>query len=206
MFAMIQAAGWPAFFLLAASVVGMALIVERLLYLRAARILPPAQLDEAIAVSRTGRVNDEVIAQLEQNSPLGWVLAAGLRDLAAPRETMRQSIEEAGRVVAHRLERYLTALGTVATLAPMLGLFGTVVGMIEIFGAQDAGGVDPLRVAHGLSVALYNTAFGLAIAIPALLFHRHLHARVDGFVIDLEQQAARFVACAGPVQHKTELI
>lgn len=200
MFAMIQAAGWPAGFLLAASVVAIALIVERLLYLRTARILPPALLDEAIAVSRAGAVNDEVIAQLEQHSPLGRILAAGMRHLAGPRETMQQSIEAAGRAVAHRLERYLTTLGTVVTLAPMLGLFGTVVGMIELFGAQDVAGVDPLRVAHGLSVALYNTAFGLAIAIPALLFHRHFHARVDSFMIDLEQQAARFVACAGARQ------
>ncbi len=193
MFAMIQAAGWPVWFLLAASLVGLALIVERLLYLRAARILPPTLLAEAIAVSRSKPIDDELIAQLEQNSPLGCVLAAGMRQLAAPREAMRQAIEEAGRRVAHRLQRYLTTLGTVATLAPLMGLFGTVVGMIELFGAQEAGGADPLQVAHGISVALYNTAFGLAIAIPALLFHRHFHALVDGYVISLEQQAQRFI-------------
>ncbi len=106
---------------------------------------------------------------------------------------MWQVIEEVGRAVAHCLQRYLTTLGTVATLAPLMGLFGTVVGMIELFGAQDAGGADPLQVAHGISVALYNTAFGLAIAIPALLFHRHFHALVDGFVIAMEQQAQRFI-------------
>ena len=196
MFAMIQAAGWPVWFLLVASLVGLTLIVERVLYLRAPRILPPTLLAEAIAVSRAGRINDEVILQLEQNSPLGCVLAAGMRQLAAPREAMRQAIEEAGRVVAHRLQRYLTTLGSVATLAPLMGLFGTVVGMIELFGAQGAVGADPLQVAHGISVALYNTAFGLAIAIPALLFHRHFHALVDGFVIDLEQQAQRFIDSA----------
>lgn len=193
MFAMIQAAGWPVWFLLAASFVGLALIVERVLYLRAARILPPTLLAEAIAVSRSGRIDDELIVQLEQNSPLGCVLAAGMRQRTAPRDTMRQAIEEAGRAAAHRLQRYLTTLGTVATLAPLMGLFGTVVGMIELFGAQDAGGADPLQVAHGISVALYNTAFGLAIAIPALLFHRHFHALVDGFVIAMEQQAQRFI-------------
>lgn len=206
MFAMIQAAGWPVWFLLAASLVGLTLIVERVLYLRATRILPPTLLAEAIAVSRGGRIDDEVIVQLEQNSPLGCVLAAGLRQLSGPREAMRQAIEEAGRVVAHRLQRYLTTLGTVATLAPLMGLFGTVVGMIELFGAQQAAGADPLRVAHGISVALYNTAFGLAIAIPALLFHRHFHALVDGFVIDLEQQAQRFVdsAAAAPAPAPVE--
>ncbi len=196
---MIQAAGWPVWFLLAASLVGLALIVERVLYLRTTRILPPTLLDEAIAVARAGRIDDGVIAELERDSPLGRVLAAGMRHLGAPPDKMRQAIEAAGRVSAHRLQRYLTALGTVATLAPLLGLFGTVVGMIELFGAQDVGGADPLRVAHGISVALYNTAFGLAIAIPALLFHRHFHALVDGFVIEMEQQAQRFVASAGGV-------
>ena len=194
MFAMIQAAGWPAGFLLAASVVGLALIVERLLYLRATQILPPALLDEALTVVRAGRVDDGVIATLEQDSPLGRVLAAGMRQLGAPPEAMREAIEEAGRVAAHQLQRCLTTLGTIATLAPLLGLFGTVVGMIELFAAQDASGADPLRVAQGISVALYNTAFGLAVAIPALLFHRHFYALVDRFVLDLEQQARRFVS------------
>ncbi len=194
--AMIQAAGWPVWFLLVASVVGMTLIVERSLYLRRVRILPPTLFDEALAVSRAGRVDDEVIGQLEQNSPLGRVLAAGMRHLGAPREAMYQAIEDAGRASAHQLQRYLTTLGTVATLAPLMGLFGTVIGMIELFGAQEIGGTDPLHVAHGISVALYNTAFGLAVAIPALLFHRHFHALVDGFVIELEQQAQRFVISA----------
>ncbi len=197
LFAMIQAAGWPIWFLLAASFVGGTLIVERLLYLRTARILPPSLLDEAIAVARAGRADEGIIRELEQDSPLGRVLAAGMRHLDAPRETMQQAIEEAGRAAAHRLQRYLTTLGSVATLAPLLGLFGTVIGMIELFGAQDVGGADPQSVAHGISVALYNTAFGLAVAIPALLFHRHFQALVDSFVLELEQQAQRFMAGAG---------
>lgn len=193
MFAIIQAAGWPIWFLLAASIIALTVIVERALYLRPARILPASLLSEAIAVARGGRADAEVLRQLEQNSPLGRVLAAGLRNVGAPREVMRQAIEEAGRAVAHQLGRYLTTLGTIATLAPLLGLFGTVVGMIELFGAQDAGGGDPMRIAHGISVALYNTAFGLAVAMPALVFHRHFHAKVDDFVVDMEQQAVHFV-------------
>ncbi len=193
MFALIQAAGWPVWFLLAASIVAVTLIVERVLYLRPARILPPTLLSEVIAVARAGRVDADTVVQLEQNSPLGRVLAAGLRQLSAPREQMKQSIEEAGRAVAHDLERYLTALGTVATLAPLMGLFGTVVGMIELFGAQQAAGADPVQIAHGISVALYNTAFGLAVAMPSLLFHRHFHARIDSLIISMEQQALRFV-------------
>lgn len=193
MFALIQAAGWPIWFLLAASIVAVTIIVERVLYLRPARILPPTLLAEVLEVARKGPVSDEVIVQLEQNSPLGRVLAAGVRSLGAPREIMRDAIEEAGRAAAHPLERYLTALGTVATLAPLMGLFGTVVGMIELFGAQEITGADPLKVAHGISVALYNTAFGLAVAMPALMFHRHFHARVDSLVLDMEQQALQFV-------------
>ena len=193
MFALIQAAGWPIWFLLAASIVAVTVIVERVLYLRAAHILPPTLLQEVIAVVRAGPVDAQTITQLEQNSPLGRVLAAGVRNLHAPREVMKQAIEEAGRAAAHQLERYLTALGTVATLAPLMGLFGTVVGMIELFGAQEITGANPVQVAHGISVALYNTAFGLAIAMPALMFHRHFHARVDSFVIDMEQQAVHFV-------------
>ncbi len=193
MFAIIQAAGWPIWFLLAASIIAVTVIVERALYLRPARILPTSLLSEAITVARGGRADAEVLRQLEQNSPLGRVLAAGLRNVGAPREVMRQAIEEAGRAVAHQLGRYLTTLGTIATLAPLLGLFGTVIGMIELFGAQDAGGGDPMRIAHGISVALYNTAFGLAVAMPSLVCHRHFHAKVDDFVVDMEQQAVHFV-------------
>ncbi len=193
MLAIIQAAGWPIWFLLAASVVAVSIIIERLMALRATRILPASLLPDVIALARAGAVNDETLRQLEQNSPLGCVLAAGLRNLGASREAMKASIEEAGRAAAHQLERYLTTLGTVATLAPLMGLFGTVVGMIELFGATGGAGADPLQVAHGISVALYNTGFGLAVAMPALLFHRHFHALVDGFVIDMEQQALRFV-------------
>ncbi len=193
MFALIQAAGWPIWFLLAASVIAVTVIIERLLYLRRSRILPSTLLPEVLEVVRSGRVNAEVIGQLEQNAPLGRVLAAGLRHLQAPRELMKEAIADAGRASAHHLERYLTTLGTVATLAPLMGLFGTVVGMIELFGAQQGSMTDPLQVAHGISVALYNTGFGLAVAMPALLFHRHLQAQVDALILDMEQQALRFV-------------
>ena len=191
MFAIIQAAGWPIWFLLIASVISVTVIIERLLYLRAARILPPNLLPEVIAVTRSGSVDAEVVERLESNSPLGRVLAAGMRNREASREVMKEAIEEAGRAAAHQLERYLTTLGTIATLAPLMGLFGTVIGMIELFGATGGVGADPLQVAHGISVALYNTGFGLAVAMPSLVFHRHFHALVDGFVIDMEQQAVR---------------
>jgi biopolymer transport protein ExbB len=124
---------------------------------------------------------------------LGKVLAAGLRNVNSPREVMKESIEEAGSAVAHELARFLTTLGTIASLAPLMGLFGTVVGMIEIFGSQNATGANPAQLAHGISVALYNTGFGLLIAMPAMIFYRHFRALVDSLVVDMEQQAVKFV-------------
>ena len=193
LFTILQAAGWPIYLLLIASIVGLALIIERLLYLRARRVLPPTLLNEVIRVYQNGKVDANVINTLENNSPLGRVLAAGLRNVDAPREVMKESIEEAGRGAAHELERFLTSLGTIATLAPLMGLFGTVVGMIEIFGSQSAAGSDPAELARGISVALYNTGFGLAVAMPTLVFYRHFRALVDAFIIDMEQQAVKFV-------------
>jgi biopolymer transport protein ExbB len=191
--AIFQAAGWPIWLLLIASIVATALIVERLLSLRRARILPPSTLDDVVRIYRSGTVTPDIIAKLESSSPLGVVLSAALKNIDAPRDVMKESIEEAGSGVAHTLERFLTTLGTIATLAPLMGLFGTVVGMIEIFGAQNATGTNPAQLAHGISVALYNTGFGLAIAMPTLVFYRHFRALVDSFVIQMEQQAVRFV-------------
>lgn len=193
MLAILQAAGLPVVPLLLASVVALALIIERLLYLRRSRVLPAQLLDEVVRVYHNGKISADVIEKLEQNSPLGRVLAAGLRNVNAPRDVMKESIEEAGQAAAHELERFLTTLGSIASLAPLMGLFGTVVGMIEIFGAQNATGANPTQLAHGISVALYNTAFGLAIAMPSLLFYRHFRAQVDGFVVAMEQQAVKFV-------------
>jgi len=191
--AILHAAGWPIWLLLIASIIAMTLIIERLLYLRRGRILPTNLLQEVIRVYHNGKINAEVVQKLEQNSPLGRVLAAGLRNVNAPRDVMKESIEEAGRGTAHDLERFLTTLGTIATLAPLMGLFGTVVGMIEIFGSQNGSGANPVQLAHGISVALYNTGFGLAIAMPALVFYRHFRALVDSFIVDMEQQAIKFV-------------
>ncbi len=163
------------------------------MYLRKSKVLPPTLLEEVLKVYHSGKISAEVVERLEQNSPLGRVLAAGLRNVNAPRDVMKESIEEAGHAAAHELERFLTTLGSIASLAPLMGLFGTVVGMIEIFGSQNSTGANPTQLAHGISVALYNTGFGLAIAMPALLFFRHFRALVDGLVVAMEQQAVKFV-------------
>ena len=170
MFAIVQAAGWPIWFLLLASVIAVALIIERSISLRSRKIIPPKLLDQVVGVYHRQGLSPEVVERLSQDSPLGAVLAAGLRNLKSSRYVMKEAIEEAGRAQAHDLERFLTTLGTIATAAPLLGLFGTVIGMIEIFGSQSpSGGTNPQQLAHGISIALYNTAFGIAIAIPSLI-------------------------------------
>jgi biopolymer transport protein ExbB len=194
LFAIIQAAGWPIWPLLAASIIAVALIIERSLTLRHGRILPPTLLEQVVQVYQRQGVNEEILDKLAKDSPLGEVLAAGLRNYKSSRYVMKEAVEEAGRTVAHELERFLTTLGTIATAAPLLGLFGTVIGMIEIFGSQSpTGGTNPQQLAHGISIALYNTAFGIGIAIPALIFYRHYRNKVDGFVVDMEQQAAKLI-------------
>lgn len=193
MFAIVQAAGWPIWPLLLASIISLALIIERLVALRRAKVVPPGLLQRAVSEFRRGANNDPLLADLEGHSPLGRVLAAGLRNVGSSREVMKESIEEAGSAVSHELGRYLTTLGTIASISPLMGLFGTIVGMIEIFGSQSPTGSDPTQLAHGISIALYNTGFGLIIAIPSMIFWRHFRALVDGFVVDMEQQAVKLV-------------
>jgi biopolymer transport protein ExbB len=189
--------------LVACSIVALALILERLYHLRTPLVAPPKLLDEVVSVTRASLPTADVVNKLEENSVLGTVLAAGLRSVIGdPRVSeavLRQSFESAGRAAVHKLERYLNTLGTIAAAAPLLGLFGTVVGMIEIFGSQSPGaagsgaGGNPQQLAHGISVALYNTAFGLIIAIPALMFYRYFRGRVDEFQLGMELAAERMV-------------
>ncbi len=193
MFSIIQAAGWPIWFLIVASIWTIALIVERAITLQRRKIMPEGIVEEIVALYRKGAMSPEIIQRVERSSSLGRILASGLRHEAAPREMMKDAMEETGRAVAHTLERYLPALGTLATVAPLLGLFGTVIGMIEIFGAQTPDGNNPARLAHGISIALYNTALGIGVAIPALLAYRTYRARVDDFLVEMEQQSLRMV-------------
>jgi len=193
LFAIIHAAGWPIYFLLAVSVIAVALIIERFMILRKEKIIPGGLLEKVLAAYQKQGVSEDMLEKLSQDSPLGQVLASGLRNYRSSRDVMKDAIEEAGSAAAHELERFLTTLGTIATISPLMGLFGTVVGMIEIFGSQSPTGSNPQELAHGISVALYNTGFGLVIAIPAMIFFRHFRGRVEGFVVEMEQQAAKLV-------------
>ncbi len=200
MLSIIQAAGWPIWPLILCSVVSLTIIIERLISLRGNRIAPPTLLEEVLSVTRSSLPGTEVVNKLAANSLLGGVFATGLRSvIAEPRaneQAVRQAFESAGRIALHRLERYLNTLGTIATAAPLLGLFGTVIGMIEIFGSQAptaGGGANPQQLAHGISIALYNTAFGLMIAIPSLMFYRYFRGRVDEYLLTMELATERLV-------------
>ena len=201
MFSIIQAAGWPIWPLLACSVVAMTLVIERFLSLSMQKVAPPKLLSEAMIVSRSSLPPADVMMKLEQNSLLGKVLASGLRALSTnpllSEADLRSTLEGSGRQAAHQLERYLAALATIASAAPLLGLLGTVIGMIEIFGSQpgtsaNSSGGNPAQLAQGISIALYNTAFGLMVAIPALIFWRYFRARVDSHLLTMELATEQF--------------
>ncbi len=198
MLSIIQAAGWPIWPLIACSILALAIVMERFLSLQTHKVAPPRLLDEVLAVTRKGIPPGDVITQLEKDSALGKVLASGLRAVSnephLSEEDLCANMESVGRKVAHGLEHYLSALGTIASAAPLMGLFGTVVGMIEIFGSQAPGGStggNPAQLAQGISMALYNTAFGLIVAIPSLIFWRYFRGRVDAYLLELELSADR---------------
>jgi len=192
-FAIVEAAGWPIWFLILASIIAVGLIIERLMFLRSQLIAPPTLLKEVVKELKQRGVNENMLAKLTANSLLGRIFAAGLKNINGTREVLRESIEESGRAVRRDMERYLTSLGTIASISPLLGLFGTVVGMIEIFGSQTATGNSPAILAHGISVALYNTGFGLIVAIPSMIFYRHFRAQVDSLTIEMELQAIKLI-------------
>lgn len=186
----IRAAGWPIWLLIATSVLGLALIIERFLSLRTRHVLPPRLPGQVLDLLRQKNDNPDAVLRLAGNSPLGRVLAEVLVNRNETNTWRLAAIEDVGKDVAHRLNRYLPALGTIAVVAPLLGLFGTVVGMIEIFASYTPAGGDPAQLARGISIALYNTGFGIIIAVPALVFHRYFRSRVDHFLHQMEREAS----------------
>lgn len=189
----IQAAGWPIWPIILASLIAVTIILFRFLWMRPSQVAPASLLDNVVLEFKQKGVTSDMLNRLAQGSLLGKIFAAGLKNVRSSREVMKESIEEAGHAATHELERFLTTLGTIASVSPLLGLFGTVVGMIEIFGAQTAAGNSPAVLAHGISVALYNTAFGLMVAIPSMIFYRHFRSQVESVVVEMEQQAVKLV-------------
>jgi len=185
----IDEAGWPIWLLVACSVITLAIIIERFMALRTRQIMPAGLPEQVLELVRRQQDEPDTILRLARGSPMGRILA----EVAAQRhqeDAWRLSaIESVGRDVSWRLNRYLPALATLSVIAPLLGLFGTVVGMIEIFGSYDPSGGDPSQLARGISIALYNTGFGILIAIPALAFHRYFRSRVEYFLHTMEREA-----------------
>ncbi len=193
MLSLIEAAGWPVWPIIFASVIAGGIIGERMWSLRRSVVVPRDLLSRVLNEYKRSGATQEMIKKLQQHSPLGRIFAAGLQNETSTREIMKESIEEAGRVVTHSLDRNLTTLGTIAALSPLMGLFGTLVGMIEIFGSNSPTGSNPAQLAYGISVALYNAAFGILVAIPSMIFYRHFRAKIDALAIEMELQALKLV-------------
>lgn len=187
---LIHAAGWPIWLLICTSVLGLAIIIERFLSLREGRVLPSRLSSQVLEIVRQRSDDSDAIIRLAGSSPLGRVLAEVLVHRHDTARNRQIAAEDVGKDVAHQLNRYLPGLATIAVVAPLLGLFGTVVGMIEIFASYTPDGGDPAQLARGISIALYNTAFGIIIAIPALVFHRYFRSRVDHFLHRMEREAS----------------
>lgn len=193
MLSIVEAAGWPIWTLIVASILSVAIIIERFISLRTSEVAPAGLLEKTLQAWKQQGTNHEMLDLLSKSSPLGRIFAAALRNAKSSREIMKEAVEEAGRAAVHDLEHFLPALGTIASVAPLLGLLGTVIGMVEIFGSQTSTGSNPAVLAHGISTALYNTAFGLIVAIPSLIFYRFFRLRVDSLIIEMEQQAIKLI-------------
>jgi biopolymer transport protein ExbB len=191
----IEAAGWPIWFIIFTSVVALAIIIERFWSLRTPLVAPRDLLIATIREYQSKGVTQDLLNRLQQGPLIGRLFAAALVNEKSPRDVIKDAVEDAGRALALELERFLNTLGTIATVSTLLGLFGTIVGMIEIFGSQNpaTGGGNPAQMAHGISVALYNTLFGIGVAIPAVIFYRHFRNRVDVLVVEMESQAIKLV-------------
>ena len=194
MLELIQAGGWLMIPIIACSIVALAIVCERMWVLRTRRVLPKQLVVQVWRWTQRERQDPDNIRRLRSGSPLGRILAAGLINVHHDREIMKESVEDTGRHVVHELERYLNALGTIAAISPLLGLLGTVIGMIKVFAAITAHGVgDPAVLAGGISEALLTTAAGLVVAIPTLVSYRYFRGRVQLLVIGMEQEAMKLV-------------
>ncbi len=193
MLEIIKAAGWPIYFIILCSVIALAIIGERAWSLRRSLVAPENLFNEVVQAVRGQGISAAYLDDLAKSSLLGRVFAAGLYNLKSSRDVMKDAIEDAGTTAVLELERFLNALGTISTVTPLLGLFGTVIGMIEIFASQSPSGANPVQMAQGISIALYNTGAGLAVAIPSLVAYRYFRKKVDVIIVEMEQQALKLV-------------
>lgn len=194
MYELVIAGGWLMLPIILCSVVAMAIVIERLWSLRRPRVVPENLVAQVWQLHRDGAITAGHISSIRDGSPLGRILSAGIINRQHSREVMKEAIEEVGHQVVHELERYLNTLGTIASITPLLGLLGTVIGMIKVFSAITLVGVgDPTVLAGGISEALITTATGLSVAIPSLMFHRYFSGRVERLVVVMEEEALKMV-------------
>lgn len=194
MFELIKNGGWLMLPIIFCSIGAMAIIAERFWSLQRKKILPPQLVPHVWKLINQNNLDEQTLRQVKQSSPLGAILSSGLVNRDHGREMMKTSIEETGRQVVHELERFLNTLGTIASVTPLLGLLGTVVGMIKVFSAIMIHGVgDPGILAGGISEALITTAAGLTVAIPSLIFHRYFERLVDEYVLNMEEEALKII-------------
>lgn len=194
MFELVKAGGWLMLPIIACSVIAMAIVIERLWMLRSGRVVPGDLVAQVWKIYRQRQLSNSHITSIRNSSPLGRIVAAGLINRGYSRDVMKEAIEEVGHQVVHELERYLNTLGTIASIAPLLGLLGTVIGMIKVFSAITVAGVgNPTVLAGGISEALITTAAGLSVAIPSLMFHRYLTGRVRLLVVKMEEEALKII-------------
>lgn len=193
MWDIIIAAGWPIWPLIATSVFGVAIILERFWSLRESYVIPRNLLEDVKKIIVSGSIKKDAIEALRINSPLGEIMAVAIENQNSSLEIIKDSIEEAGSLVSYKLEKYLGALSTISTVAPLLGLFGTIIGMVELFSSFTSSGHDVAVFARGISIALYNTAGGIVVAVPAMIAFRYFRSKVDHLVNEMEQQALHLV-------------
>lgn len=193
MWDIIIAAGWPIWPLIATSVFGVAIILERFWSLRESYVIPQNLMEDVKKLVGSGSIKRDAVEALRVNSPLGVIMAVAIENQNSSLEIIKDSIEEAGSQVSYKLERYLGALSTISTVAPLLGLFGTIIGMVELFSSFTSSGHDVAVFARGISIALYNTAGGIVVAVPAMIAFRFFRSKVDHLVNEMEQQALHLV-------------
>ena len=193
MWEIIEAAGWPVWLLIVTSVYGLAIILERAWSLRSSSIAPKNLSKEVFSMIQQGTIKKQSLDEISLSSPLGEILATAIRNQSSSLEVLKDAIDEVGENVAFKLEKNINSLGTISTVAPLLGLFGTIVGMVELFSSFTSSGHDVAVFARGISVALYNTAGGIVVAVPAMIAYRYYRSKVDHLLNDMEQQALRLV-------------
>ena len=197
MWEIILAAGWPIWPLIFASIIALAIIGERFWSLRAEIVAPSDLLPEVQKLLNQGTIKKDVIAKIKEHSLLGEIFASALNNSNSSAAHIKEAIEESGRSVNYKLEKYLSILGTIAAVAPLLGLLGTVIGMVDLFSSFTSSGHDVAVFARGISVALYNTAAGIVVAVPAMIFYRFFRSKVDDLIFDMEQQALKLIESMG---------